>query len=141
MIFNTLTNNKNNKFNLIINNDKQQSTFLFHDYKTFKTHPTLNHPTQFTTIHTDNEFNIIDEPEIFYYKPTNNYLPQPKTILITDITPQKTQTKKKNETTFTTHIHSLFTVPKTYILNYNNIHFDDKITHNIFYRNFYNPYT
>lgn len=32
-----------------------------------------------------------------------------------------------------------FTVPKTCILGYNNVRFDDEVTRNVFYRNFYDP--
>ncbi|ACT72482.1 hypothetical protein SS17_2696 [Escherichia coli O157:H7 str. SS17] len=32
MIFDTLADSRNNGFNLMMNDGKQQSTFLFHDY-------------------------------------------------------------------------------------------------------------
>lgn len=43
---------------------KQQPGFLFHDYETFGTHPALDRPAQFAAIRTDNDFNIIGEPEV-----------------------------------------------------------------------------
>ncbi|MGQ7113816.1 exonuclease domain-containing protein, partial [Escherichia sp. TWPC-MK] len=43
----------------MMNDGKQQSTFLFHDYETFGTHPALDRPAQFAAIRTDNEFNVI----------------------------------------------------------------------------------
>lgn len=43
----------------------KQPTFLFHDYETFGTHPALDRPAQFAAIRTDDEFNIIGEPEVF----------------------------------------------------------------------------
>lgn len=39
VIFDTLADSRNNGFNLMMNDGKQQSTFLFHDYETFGTHP------------------------------------------------------------------------------------------------------
>lgn len=45
----------------MMNDGKQQSTFLFHDYETFGTHPALDRPAQFAAIRTDNEFNVIGE--------------------------------------------------------------------------------
>ena len=39
-------------------------TFLFHDYETFGTHPALDRPAQFAAIRTDDEFNVIGEPEV-----------------------------------------------------------------------------
>jgi exodeoxyribonuclease-1 len=48
-----------------MNDGKQQPGFLFHDYETFGTHPALDRPAQFAAIRTDNDFNIIGEPEVF----------------------------------------------------------------------------
>ncbi len=124
----------------MMNDGKQQSTFLFHDYETFGTHPALDRPAQFAAIRTDNEFNVIGEPEVFYCKPADDYLPQPGAVLITGITPQEARAKGENEAAFAARIHSLFTVPKTCILGYNNVRFDDEVTRNVFYRNFYDPY-
>ncbi|CDL36544.1 Exodeoxyribonuclease I [Citrobacter freundii] len=123
-----------------MNDGKQQPGFLFHDYETFGTHPALDRPAQFAAIRTDNDFNIIGEPEVFYCKPADDYLPQPEAVLITGITPQEAREKGENEAAFAARIHALFTVPKTCILGYNNVRFDDEVTRNILYRNFYDPY-
>lgn len=116
----------------MMNDGKQQSTFLFHDYETFGTHPALDRPAQFAAIRTDSEFNVIGEPEVFYCKPADDYLPQPGAVLITGITPQEARAKGENEAAFAARIHSLFTVPKTCILGYNNVRFDDEVTRNVF---------
>ena len=115
-------------------------TFLFHDYETFGTSPALDRPAQFAAIRTDADFNIIGEPEVFYCKPADDYLPQPEAVLITGITPQIARAKGENEAAFAKRIHDLFTVPTTCVLGYNNVRFDDEVTRNIFYRNFYDPY-
>jgi len=121
-------------------NDSIQSTFLFHDYETFGTSPALDRPAQFAALRTDADFNVIGEPEVFYCKPADDYLPQPEAVLITGITPQIARAKGDNEAAFARRIHDLFTVPKTCVLGYNNVRFDDEVTRNIFYRNFYDPY-
>lgn len=115
-------------------------TFLFHDYETFGTSPSLDRPAQFAAIRTDADFNIIGEPEVFYCKPADDYLPQPEAVLITGITPQHAKANGVNEADFARRIHDLFTVPKTCVLGYNNVRFDDEVTRNIFYRNLYDPY-
>lgn len=114
--------------------------FLFHDYETFGTSPSLDRPAQFAAIRTDNDFNIIGEPEVFYCKPADDYLPQPEAVLITGITPQEARAKGDNEAAFAKRIHDIFTVPETCVVGYNNVRFDDEVTRNIFYRNFYDPY-
>ncbi|WP_254558837.1 exonuclease domain-containing protein, partial [Salmonella enterica] len=64
-----------------------QSTFLFHDYVNFGTHPALVRPAQFAALRTDNDFNVNGEPEVFYSKPADEYLPQPVAVLLTGISP------------------------------------------------------
>lgn len=123
-----------------MSDDERQPTFLFHDYETFGTSPSLDRPAQFAAIRTDADFNIIGEPEVFYCKPADDYLPQPEAVLITGITPQHAKANGVNEADFARRIHDLFTVPKTCVLGYNNVRFDDEVTRNIFYRNFYDPY-
>jgi len=115
-------------------------TFLFHDYETFGTSPALDRPAQFAALRTDADFTTIGEPEVFYCKPADDYLPQPEAVLITGITPQVARAKGENEAAFAKRIHDLFTVPNTCVVGYNNVRFDDEVTRNIFYRNFYDPY-
>jgi exodeoxyribonuclease-1 len=76
-------------------NEEIQSTFLFHDYETFGTSPSLDRPAQFAAIRTDADFNIIGEPEVFYCKPADDYLPQPEAVLITGITPQHAKSERR----------------------------------------------
>lgn len=60
--------------------------------------------------------------------------------MITGITPQEALAKGLNEAEFTRQIHAAFSVPNTCIIGYNNIRFDDEVSRNILYRNFYDPY-
>ncbi|KGT95873.1 exonuclease I [Erwinia typographi] len=117
-----------------------QPTFLFHDYETFGKSPSLDRPAQFAGVRTDMDFNIIGEPEVFYCQPADDYLPQPEAVMITGITPQLALAKGMNEVDFTRRIHALFSEPGTCIVGYNNVRFDDEVTRNLLYRNFYDPY-
>jgi exodeoxyribonuclease-1 len=117
---------------LLVSDSAARPTFLFHDYETFGTHPALDRPAQFAAIRTDDEFNIIGEPEVFYCKPADDYLPQPGAVMVTGITPQEAREKGVNEAEFARRIHDLFTVPNTCVVGYNNIRFDDEVTRNIF---------
>jgi len=121
-------------------NQNVQPTFLFHDYETFGKSPSLDRPAQFAGIRTDMDFNIIGEPEVFYCQPADDYLPQPEAVMITGITPQLAKARGISEVEFAARIHALFTVPGTCVVGYNNVRFDDEVTRNIFYRNFYDPY-
>ena len=121
-------------------NESVTPTFLFHDYETFGKHPALDRPAQFAGIRTDAEFNIIGEPEVFYCRPADDYLPQPEAVMITGITPQHAMAHGVSEAEFAQRIHALFSEPGTCVVGYNNVRFDDEVTRNIFYRNFYDPY-
>ena len=120
--------------------DGEQHSFLFHDYETFGTSPSLDRPSQFAAIRTDEDLNIVGEPEVFYCRLADDYLPQPQAVMVTGITPQEANAKGDNEAAFARRVHDLFTVPKTCIVGYNNVRFDDEVTRNILYRNFYDPY-
>ncbi|CAL4043698.1 Exodeoxyribonuclease I [Buchnera aphidicola (Takecallis arundicolens)] len=123
--------------NLIENN----FTFLFYDYETFGLHPALDKPSQFACIRTDVDLNIIEPHHHFFCYPPIDYLPDPKSVLLTGITPQYTKKNGLNEFFFSKKIFSILNTRNTCIVGYNNIQFDDEITRNIFYRNFLDPYS
>ncbi|MFJ5464477.1 exodeoxyribonuclease I [Pectobacterium sp. CHL-2024] len=120
--------------------EKTQPTFFIHDYETFGKHPARDRPAQFAGVRTDMDFNIIGEPLVIYCRPADDYLPEPEAVMITGITPQVALAKGLNEAEFARQIHDAFSVPGTCIMGYNNIRFDDEVSRNIFYRNFYDPY-
>lgn len=120
--------------------DNIQNTYLFHDYETFGADPVLDRPAQFAAIRTDQDLNIIGEPEVFYCQPTDDYLPQPEAVMITGITPQIAKARGTNEAEFAAKITKLFCQPSTCVIGYNNIRFDDEVTRHLLYRNFYDPY-
>lgn len=122
-------------------NDITQPSFYFHDYETFGTDPAFDRPAQFAGIRTDLDLNIIEEPLVIYCKITKDYLPNPQAVLITGITPQECLQKGISEAIFAQQIHLAFSQPNTCVIGYNNIRFDDEVSRNIFYRNFYDPYT
>lgn len=120
--------------------NKKQPTFYIHDYETFGISPSYDRPAQFAGVRTDGDFNIVGEPLVIYCKPADDYLPEPDAVMITGITPQEALRKGVNEAEFARQIHQDFSAPETCILGYNNIRFDDEVSRNIFYRNFYDPY-
>lgn len=120
--------------------EKNQFTLLFYDYETFGTHASLDKPAQFASIRTDKNLKVIEKPQCFYCFPSDDYFPEPQSILITKITPQYTLKYGTNEHEFAQKIYNILMQPNTCIVGYNNIAFDDEITRNIFYRNFLDPY-
>ena len=115
-------------------------TFYWHDYETFGVDPQRDRPVQFAGLRTDENFNIIDDPLVIYCKPTPDYLPNPDACLITGITPQIAYQKGVCEAEFIARIHEQIARPTTCTIGYNNLRFDDEVTRNCLYRNFYDPY-
>ena len=115
-------------------------SFYWHDYETFGIDPSRDQPTQFAGIRTDIDFNIIDESLTVYCQPTADCLPQPEACVITGITPQLAAEKGVCEAEFIKIIHQQLIQANTCVLGYNSLRFDDEVTRNSLYRNFYDPY-
>ncbi|MDD2723071.1 MAG: exodeoxyribonuclease I [Methylovulum sp.] len=115
-------------------------SLYWHDYETFGVDPQRDRPAQFAGIRTDTGFNIIDEPFVVYCKLATDSLPHPDACLITGITPQLAGQKGVCEAEFIRLIHTQLAHPNTCALGYNSIRFDDEVTRNCLYRNFYDAY-
>lgn len=115
-------------------------TFFWHDYETFGTDPQRDRACQFAGIRTDFNFNILGEPVSLYCKPATDCLPHPDACLITGISPQYAEQQGVCEAEFIYQIHKQLAHPATCTVGYNNIRFDDEVTRNLLYRNFYDPY-
>ncbi|AKC60023.1 exodeoxyribonuclease I [Blochmannia endosymbiont of Polyrhachis (Hedomyrma) turneri] len=122
-------------------NTYETSSFFIYDYETFGKNPASDKPAQFAGIRTDYNFNPISKPENFFCRLPNDYLPNPEAVLITEINPINALNIGIQEYQFAQRIQKIFCTPQTCILGYNNIRFDNEFTRNIFYRNFYDPYT
>ncbi len=116
------------------------ATFYWHDYETFGTDPQRDRACQFAGIRTDLDFNIIGNPLMVYCKTADDYLPNPEACMITGITPQLATEKGICEAEFIKIIHNELSQANTCSLGYNSIRFDDEVTRNLLYRNFYDPY-
>ncbi|MCG6938815.1 MAG: exodeoxyribonuclease I [Gammaproteobacteria bacterium] len=116
------------------------NSIYWYDYETFGIDPRFDRLSQFAGIRTDEELNIISDPLTLYCKPADDCLPDPRSCLITGITPQKALADGVIEAEFISAIHQEFSVPGTCIAGFNNIRFDDEFTRNALYRNFFNAY-
>ena len=119
---------------------QNQQTFYWHDYETWGLSPSLDRPSQFAGIRTDMDFNVIGDPDMFYCRLSDDYLPNPESAIITGITPEITQAEGLPEFEFARRINQQFSQIKTCVVGYNTIRFDEEFSRNLFYRNFYDPY-
>jgi exodeoxyribonuclease-1 len=116
------------------------TTFLWHDYETFGIDPALDRPAQFAAIRTDAELNATGEPLEWFCAPADDYLPHPEACLITGLTPQLTRRQGCCEAEFARHIFEEMMEPGSCAAGYNSLRFDDEVSRNVFYRNFFDPY-
>jgi len=118
----------------------QIDSFFWHDYETSGTDTRRDRPMQFAGVRTDAELNIIDEPLVIYCRPADDLLPHPMACLITGITPQKALEEGYPEAEFIRLINEQLSRPGTCSVGYNSLRFDDEVTRNTLYRNFFDPY-
>ncbi len=116
------------------------ASFYWHDYETWGANPSIDRPSQFAGVRTDEDLNILGEPLVLYCKPPEDVLPHPEACLITGITPQQASEKGVSEAEFITRIHNELTQANTCTVGYNSLRFDDEITRYTLYRNFFDPY-
>ncbi|MEW8428504.1 MAG: exodeoxyribonuclease I [gamma proteobacterium symbiont of Ctena orbiculata] len=115
-------------------------SFYWHDYETWGADPRRDRPSQFAGVRTDGQLNPIGDPLVIYCRPSDDMLPQPEACLVTGISPQKASREGLIEAEFINRIHQELAKPETCGVGYNTIRFDDEVTRNTLYRNFYDPY-
>lgn len=115
-------------------------SFYWHDYETWGTDPATDWPCQFAGIRTDAELNEIGEPLNIFCKLPRDHLAHPMACLVTGLTPQAVNERGMVEPEFIRQIHAELMQPGTCGVGYNTIRFDDEVTRNSLYRNFYDPY-
>lgn len=115
-------------------------TFYWHDYETWGANPAVDRPCQFAGVRTDEDFNILGEPQVLYCQPPEDIWPQPQACIITGITPQHARQYGVSEYDFIRQIHAELARPNTCSVGYNSLRFDDEVTRYTLYRNFHDPY-
>lgn len=115
-------------------------TFLWHDYETWGADTRRDRPVQFAAMRTTLELEPVEEPVAFVCKPPHDRLPQPQACLVTGLAPQDAERNGLIEAEFAAAVHEQFAAPNTCAVGYNSIRFDDEVTRQLLYRNFYDPY-
>lgn len=115
-------------------------TFYWHDYETFGLNRYVDRPAQFAGLRTALDFVPQGEPDVWYCKPSLDYLPDVRACYVTGITPQLAHERGLPEAQFAGRIFERFNTPETIVVGYNNFHFDDEVTRALFWRNLYDMY-
>lgn len=116
------------------------NSIYWYDFETFGSDPRKDRASQFAGVRTDEDLNIIGDPLVMYCQPADDFLPNPMACAITGISPQKALQEGLCEAEFISKILREFAEPGTCVAGYNSIRFDDEVTRQLLYRNFYDPY-
>lgn len=115
-------------------------TFYWHDYETWGTDPRRDRPSQFAGLRTDENLNPVGDPLVLFCRPADDVLPQPDACMVTGISPQRAEREGRVEAEFADVVHGELARSATCGVGYNSIRFDDEVTRNLLYRNFFDPY-
>lgn len=118
-----------------------QNTFYWYDYETFGLDTFRDRPAQFAGARTTLDFQPVQSPEVFYCKPSHEYLPSVMACVLTGITPQFASHEGMDERSFAGRVFAALNKPGTISVGYNSIGFDDKVNRALFWRNLLEPYT
>jgi exodeoxyribonuclease I len=114
--------------------------FFWHDYETFGRDPRRDRPVQFAGLRTNAALEEIGEPVSLFCQPPADCLPEPESVLVTGITPQRARAEGVPEHRFAAAIEAELSRPGTIGVGYNSIRFDDEVTRHLFWRNLIDPY-
>lgn len=115
-------------------------SFYFYDLETSGVNPRASRIMQFGGQRTDMFLNPIEAPKNLLIKLTEDVLPEPDAILVTNITPQKTIADGITEAEFVKIFDEEINEPDTIFVGFNSVRFDDEFMRFLFWRNFYDPY-
>lgn len=121
--------------------EEAKQTFYWYDVETFGLDRRRDRPAQFAGCRTDADLNFLEggSGEVFYMRPSEDYLPSPESVLLTGITPQECVERGLPEHDFAREVWRRFNVPGTISIGYNTLGFDNEVCHYLFWRNFQDP--
>ena len=119
----------------------QSTTFYWYDYETFGLDTVRDRPAQFAGMRTTLTFEPTAEADLFYCRPSMEYLPNVMACVLTGITPQEASDKGLAEVDFAKRVFKELNTPATISVGYNSIGFDDKVNRSLFWRNLLDMYS
>jgi exodeoxyribonuclease I len=115
-------------------------TFYFYDLETSGIDPREQRIMQFAGQRTDMNLEPVGEPDNILIKLTADVLPDPESVLITGITPQKTLIDGITEEEFLKYFEQSISTDDTIFVGFNTVRFDDEFMRYTLYRNLRDPY-
>lgn len=114
--------------------------YLFYDLETTGLSTRYDRIMQFAGQLTDEDLNPIADPVSYLIKVSDDCLPDPRAVLTTGITPQKTLEEGYTEAEFLEMFCRDLVQPDTVFVGFNSVRFDDEFMRSVMFKNFYDPY-
>ncbi len=95
---------------------------------------------QFAGQRTEMDLNPVGEPYNMLVALNDDTLPSPDALMVTGISPQKTQDEGYTEAQFCKIVQEEIFTEDTILVGFNNVRFDDEFMRYTFWRNFHDPY-
>jgi len=115
-------------------------SLYFYDLETSGFSARAQRIMQFGGQRTDMDLKPIAEPLNVLIKLPEDILPDPEAIFVHGVTPQKTLEEGYSEPEFLKILSKEVLMPRTTVVGFNNVRFDDEFMRHLMYRNFYDPY-
>ena len=115
-------------------------TFYFYDLETSGFNPRSARIMQFGGQRTDLDLKPIGQPHNLFIKLSEDILPDPGAVLVTGITPARTQKDGLSEAEFLKIFNNEIVQPDTIFVGFNSVRFDDEFMRFLMYRNFCDAY-
>ena len=114
-------------------------TFFFYDLETSGRDPRWHRITQFAGVRTDSSLTPVAAPVAWNVRLDDDVVPEPEACLITGLTPARIADGIDEGELFR-RIDAEFGRPRTCVVGYNNLRFDDEFVRYGFWRNLMDPY-
>jgi exodeoxyribonuclease-1 len=115
-------------------------SFFFYDLETSGLDARRDRVMQFAGQRTTMALEPVGEPYNVLVRLSDDVLPSPEAILVTGITPQKTQEEGISEAEFAKLFAQEICTPGTIVVGFNSIRFDDEFIRHTLWRTFHDPY-
>ena len=121
----------------------ERITFYWYDFETFGLDCRRDRPAQFAGIRTDMDLNPQGEGDVFYSKPSGDYLPSPESCLLTgdDAADLRGKGHSRERVCGRSLESAQQGPPGTISIGYNASGFDNEVARFLFWRNFLDPYS
>lgn len=113
---------------------------FWYDYETLGRNPRVARAAQFFGIRTDAALNEISCTEKLYCRPSLDWLPEPASSAVHEVTTGELSTRGISEAEFARRIHAELSQPGTCAVGYNATRFDHEVTRFLLWRTLRDPY-